>query len=199
MGGGPTGGPSPTGSDLNRLLRAVHALPAAASGLPGWDPLGDFRNRLADATELDAADRAFLAGRADQLEAALAGVTFALPRVVLHGDAHIGNLIDAPHGPVLCDFDSCCVGPAEWDLAPLPVSALRFGRPRRAHADLSARYGFDITGWHGFEVLQGIRDLKIVAGVLPGPGREPRAAAEFRRRMASLRAGRTSERWQRVQ
>jgi hypothetical protein len=26
---------------------------------------------------------------------------------VLHGDAHLGNVILRPDGPVLCDFDSC--------------------------------------------------------------------------------------------
>lgn len=197
----PDDGPTPTGWELARLLRSVHALPVdaehARGPLPEWDPVGDFRNRLADAAGLAADDRAFLARRADELEAALAGVEFALPRTVLHGDAHLGNLIASPAGAVLCDFDSCSVGPAEWDLVPMAVSAVRFGR-HAGQAELAAGYGFDVSIWPGFEVLRGIRDLKIVAGVFPRPGSGDPAAAELRRRMESLRAGRVSQRWTRV-
>lgn len=191
----PSVGPPPTGVDLARILRMVHRLPVPQGSLPSWDPLADFTNRLADATELAADDREFLQRRSDELAAALAELKFALPRAMLHGDAHLGNVIAGPDGPVICDFDSCCIGPPEWDLTPMAVSAVRFGRPARHQADLAAGYGFDVTSWEGFEVLRGIRDLKLVGGVFPGPGHGAQVAAEFRLRMASLRAGRIADRW----
>lgn len=191
----PEVGPTPTGGDLAGMLRVVHRLPLPVGALPQWDPLSDFRNRLRDAGELEPRDRRFLDRRCDELQTALAQLQFPLPRAVVHGDAHLGNVIPGPEGPVLCDFDSCCIGPPEWDLTPMAVSAVRFGRPAAHQADLAAGYGFDVTDWHGFEVLRDIRDLKIVAGVFPGPGRGPRVAAEFRRRMASLRSGRLHDRW----
>lgn len=191
----PSAGSAPTGADLAAMLRTVHRLPLPMGALPRWDPLSDFRNRLRDAVELEPRDRRFLDRRSDELSAAIEELRFPLPRAVVHGDAHLGNVIPGPAGPVLCDFDSCCIGPPEWDLVPMAVSAVRFGRPVAHQADLAAGYGFDVTDWDGFEVLRDIRDLKIVAGVFPGPGRGSRIAAEFRRRMASLRSGRLDDRW----
>lgn len=191
----PSVGPAPTGAELAAILRAVHQLPIPVRALPRWDPLSDFRNRLRDAVQLEPDDRRFLERRSDDLAAALEEVPFPLPRAVVHGDAHLGNVIPGAGGPVLCDFDSCCIGPPEWDLTPMAVSAVRFGRPAEHQADLVSGYGFDVTAWEGYEVLRGIRDLKIIAGVFPGPGRGRGVAAEFRRRMASLRSGRLHDRW----
>jgi len=188
-------GPTPGGAELAGILRTLHALPAPDGVFPGWEPLVDLDNRLADTPALSQADRSFLQRRCDELAAAASKLVFALPRAVLHGDAHLGNVISGPDGPVLCDFDSCCVGPPEWDLTPMAVSAVRFGRPAVHQRDLAARYGLDVTAWEGFDVLRGIRDLKIVAGAFPGRDRGPAVAAEFERRMASLRSGRTGDRW----
>jgi hypothetical protein len=190
----PPTGPRPGGADLARLLRAVHAVPPPRQGLPDWDPLTDFDNRVWDTT-MTRADRAFLLHRSAELATAAAELPFALPRAVLHGDAHVGNIIPGPRGPVLCDFDSCSLGPPEWDLTPIAVADVRFSRPAAHLRDFIATYGFDVRDWEGFEVLQGIRDLKLIAGVFPRPGSPPAVAAEFDRRMASLRAGRRSERW----
>ena len=41
--------------------------------LPAWNPVGDARRRLSDATGLDDADRAFLLERYDALEAVKQG------------------------------------------------------------------------------------------------------------------------------
>lgn len=191
-------GPPPGGADLARILRMIHRLPMPDGSFPPWDPLSDFTNRLRDAVDLQPEDREFLQRRSDELAAALADLEFALPRAVLHGDAHLGNMIPGSDGPVLCDFDSCCVGPPEWDLTPMAVSAVRFGRPAEHYADLASGYGVDVTSWEGYDVLRGIRDLKLVQGVFPAPGRGPGVPAEFRRRMASLRAGRVDDRWSRV-
>ncbi|MFN2494487.1 MAG: phosphotransferase [Pseudonocardiaceae bacterium] len=190
-------GPSPGGADLARLLRAVHAVPAPCRGLPEWDPLTDFDNRVWDTT-MTRADRAFLLHRSAELAAAAAELQFPLPTAVLHGDAHLGNVIPGPDGPVLCDFDSCSVGPPEWDLTPVAVADIRFGRPTAHQRDFTATYGFDVRTWEGFEVLHGIRDLKLIAGVFPRAGSTSAVQAEFARRMASLRAGRRFERWRAV-
>jgi hypothetical protein len=99
---------------------------------------------------------------------------------------------------VLCDFDSCAIGPPEWDLTPVAVADVRFGRPAAHQRDFIESYGFDVRGWEGFEVLHGIRDLKLIAGVFPRAGSPPAVQAEFDRRMASLRAGLLSERWRTI-
>lgn len=193
-------GPRPGGADLARLLRAVHALAPPQRGLPQWglpqwDPLTDFDNRVRHTTSMAPGDRDFLLRRSAELAAAVAELRFALPAAVLHGDAHLGNVIPGPEGPVLCDFDSCSVGPPEWDLTPVAVADVRFRRPPAHQRDFIQAYGFDVRDWEGFEVLHGIRDLKLIAGVFPRPGSPPAVQAEFDRRMASLRAGRRSEQW----
>jgi Phosphotransferase enzyme family len=190
-------GSRPGGADLAGLLRAVHAVPVYRA-LPDWDPLTDFDNRVRHTTMMACADRDFLLHRSAELAAAVAELNFALPATVLHGDAHLGNVIPGPGGPVLCDFDSCAIGPPEWDLTPISVSAVRFRRPPTHQRDFIKAYGFDVRGWEGFTVLHGIRDLKLIAGVFPRAGSPPAVQAEFDRRMASLRAGRLSDRWQTV-
>lgn len=191
-------GPVPGGANLASLLRAVHAVSAPCRALPNWDPLTDFDNRIRHTTTMAGTDRDFLLRRSADLAAAVAELNFALPRAVLHGDAHLGNVIPGPDGPVLCDFDSCSIGPPEWDLTPVSVADVRFSRPAAHQRDFIETYGFDVRDWEGFEVLHGIRDLKLIAGVFPRAGSPPAVLAEFDRRMASLRAGRLSERWRTV-
>ncbi|MGH3870875.1 MAG: phosphotransferase [Pseudonocardiaceae bacterium] len=191
-------GPPPGGASLAGLLRAVHAVPTPSRVLPTWDPLTDFDNRLRHTTSLSRKDRDFLLHRSAELATAVAELSFALPTAVVHGDAHLGNVIPGPGGPVLCDFDSCAIGPPEWDLTPVAVSDVRFSRPAAHQRDFIQTYGFDVRSWDGFEVLHGIRDLKLIAGVFPRVGSPPAVQAEFDRRMASLRAGRLSDRWRSV-
>jgi aminoglycoside phosphotransferase (APT) family kinase protein len=39
---------------------------------------------------------------------------------LLHGEPHRGNLLNAPTGPLLIDWETCCRGPVEFDLAHVP-------------------------------------------------------------------------------
>lgn len=60
--------------------------------------------------------RGFLTAEIDIIEAQrarLAEIEPLIPKGVIHGDAHLGNLIPASAGPVICDFDSTRVGPRE--------------------------------------------------------------------------------------
>lgn len=192
----PSIGRPATSADLARLLRQVHALPVPA-GLAGWAPLDAVRARVSDAEELAAADRAFLLDRCAELEAALAELEFPLPRGLVHGDAYPGNVIPGPDGPVLCDFDSSCVGPPEWDLTPLAVGRERFGDPPVRYRTFAAAYGFDVTSWPGFAVLRAIRELKLTTSVLPILRSRPQVRPELFRRLDDLRSGRTDARWTR--
>ncbi|TQV75563.1 phosphotransferase [Aliikangiella marina] len=42
----------------------------------------------------------------------------------LHGDPHLGNILNTKNGLLWCDFESVCYGPVEWDLSSLPETAL---------------------------------------------------------------------------
>lgn len=192
----PSIGRPATATDLARLLRRVHALPAP-DGLAEWAPFAAVRARVSDAEELGDADREFLLERCAELEDRLAGLEFPLPRGLVHGDAYPGNVIPGPDGPVLCDFDSSCVGPPEWDLTPLAVGRERFGDPPVHYRGFAAAYGFDVTSWSGFAVLRGIRELKLTTSVLPILRSRPQVRPELFRRLADLRSGRTDVRWTR--
>ncbi|PXY31758.1 phosphotransferase enzyme family protein [Prauserella muralis] len=190
----PDTGRRATSAELARLLRRVHALPAP-DGVGAWSPLADVRARVADAEELDTDDRRFLLQRCDEVQKRLETVTFALPRALVHGDAHPGNVIVGPDGPVLCDFDSACSGPPEWDLTPLAVGRERFGDPSAWYRGLAETYGFDVVRWEGFEVLRAARELKLTTSVLPILRSHPSVRHELHRRLDDLRAGRQHTRW----
>ncbi|GAB2653525.1 aminoglycoside phosphotransferase family protein [Saccharopolyspora gloriosae] len=191
----PEAGPAPDGADLGRLLRQVHDLPLPST-LPEWRPMPDVRRRLADAEDLDAADRAFLEQRCDDVEGRLEALDFPLPPSVVHGDAHLGNLISGPDGPLLCDLDSLCVGQPEWDLTPMAVGMLRLGAPAERYHRLSEVYGFDVTAWSGFQVLRDLRELKITVSVLPILRSNPGVRDQLRSRLRSMREGDTAARWE---
>jgi aminoglycoside phosphotransferase (APT) family kinase protein len=157
--------------------------------------LDDVRRRLADAEELADDDRAFLEARCAEVAERLADLRPVLPPGVVHGDAHLGNLISGPTGPVLCDFDSTCVGPREWDLTALPVGVARLGHPQRWYRQLVREYGFDVTRWAGYPVLREVRELKLTTSVLPILRSNPAVRPELRRRLAALRAGDTAATW----
>ena len=193
----PGGGARPRGRDLGRLLRRIHALPVPDFPLPAWHPLDDVRRRVDEAGNLDDADRKFLLHRCEEVAARLHELEFVLPASLVHGDAHLGNLIPSPAGPVLCDFDSSCMGPPEWDLTPLAVGVVRFGEPVGRYRELARTYGLDVTRWAGFPVLREVRELKLITSVLPIMTSNPGVRPELLRRLDDFRRGDTSARWSR--
>jgi aminoglycoside phosphotransferase (APT) family kinase protein len=193
----PEGGARPRGRDLGRLLRRIHALPVPDFPLPPWHPLDDVRRRVDEAGDLDDEDRKFLLYRCAEVHARIHELEFVLPTRLLHGDAHLGNLIPSPAGPVLCDFDSSCMGPPEWDLTPLAVGVIRFAEPVGRYRELARTYGLDVTQWPGFRVLREVRELKLITSVLPIMSSNPGVRPELLRRLDDFRRGDTSARWSR--
>lgn len=68
--------------------------------------------------ELAGADRTFLAGTLDRLRRAVSDS--GRPEQLLHGEPHPGNLLRTAAGPLFIDFETCCRGPVEFDLAHAP-------------------------------------------------------------------------------
>lgn len=70
--------------------------------------------------ELANADRAFLSSTLAKLRQAIddRGVGEQL----LHGEPHPGNVLSTKDGPLFVDLETCCRGPAEFDLAHVPES-----------------------------------------------------------------------------
>lgn len=42
------------------------------------------------------------------------------PEQLLHGEPHPGNILNAAHGPLFVDLETCCRGPIEFDLVHVP-------------------------------------------------------------------------------
>jgi hypothetical protein len=184
------GGPAPTPGDLAAVLHGIHALDQPPPELPAWSVTDGIGRRLATATGLDPDTHAFLAGQLTDLRArlaALADLPPLIPPGVIHGDAHLGNLIASPTGPALCDFDSTSVGPREWDLTPAAVGALRFDYRPDVHAGLVDAYGVDVTTWAGFATLRRLRELQLVTSVLPVLDTNPALRPQWRHRLNTFR------------
>jgi hypothetical protein len=194
---GEPSGHTPTIADLADLLARLHTLPVTHAALPVWDPIPDIRSRIKQSGHADPEDQAFLSERCDLIEDQLAAVRYVLPTVVMHGDAHLGNIIPSRTGPLWCDLDGVRLGPPEWDLVPVAVARLRFPTSVNTQQQLADTYGFDVTRWIGFPVLRALRELKLVTSALPAIGSNPVIRAEYKRRLRSIRTGDTHALWNR--
>jgi hypothetical protein len=110
-------------ADCAQALGLLHA------GMRTVDmPSPRFTDRIAEAEEVVAdparspelagADRAFLSGRLARVRRAVE--ERGAPEQLLHGEPHPGNVLATEHGPLFIDFETCCRGPVEFDLAHVP-------------------------------------------------------------------------------
>jgi aminoglycoside phosphotransferase (APT) family kinase protein len=187
--------PEPTVADLGRVLRRFHGLNAPTFAVPTWDPVGDARARLGDAEALRDSDRDLLLEWCDRLTPRVAELNARAERRLVHGDAHVGNLLRLPDGqPVMCDFDATCVGPWQVDLVAVAIGEARFGRAG-AHRALADAYGYDITTDSDWPLLREARELKMVAAAVPLLASAPGVANEFAVRLGSIVRGDPSAKW----
>ncbi|MFD5746065.1 phosphotransferase enzyme family protein [Streptomyces sp. NPDC127033] len=107
----------------------AHALERLHAGMRGLDiPTPHFTDRVAQAQRL-VADRDRTPALADADRELLGDTLRNLGRVIagrggaeqlLHGEPHPGNVLDTRNGPLFIDFETCCRGPVEFDLAHAP-------------------------------------------------------------------------------
>ncbi|MGX1273040.1 phosphotransferase enzyme family protein [Streptomyces phaeoluteigriseus] len=182
--------------DLAELLRLVHALPAPSFTLPPRDLLAGVERWLRLAGDaIDPADAAYLRERRDGFATAAAALTPRLSPGPIHGDALPRNVHIGPDGPVLVDLETFSADLREHDLVVLALSRDRYGLPAEAYDSFTDAYGWDVREWEGCAVLRGARETASCAWVAQHAPADPKALAEFRRRVASLRVGDESVRW----
>ncbi|MER6524179.1 aminoglycoside phosphotransferase family protein [Streptomyces sp. NPDC001508] len=182
--------------DLAEVLRLVHALPAAPFELPPRELLAGVERwlRLAGDT-IDPADAAYLRARRDGFAVAAAALTPRLRPGPIHGDALPRNVHIGPDGPVLVDLETFSADLREHDLVVMALSHDRYGLPAAAYDSFTEAYGWDVRAWEGCSVLRGARETASCAWVAQHAPANPKALAEFRRRVASLRDGDETVRW----
>ncbi|WP_149180740.1 aminoglycoside phosphotransferase family protein [Streptomyces sp. TRM49041] len=182
--------------DLAALLRRVHELPAPPFPLPHRDLLGGVERWLRLAGDaIDPADAAYLRARRDGFTEAAAALAPRLKPGPIHGDALPRNVHVGPDGPVLVDLETFAVDLREHDLVVLALARDRYGLDPAAYDAFTGAYGWDVREWEGCAVLRGARETASCAWVAQHAPADPKALAEFRRRVASLRDGDPEVRW----
>ncbi|MFF3327674.1 phosphotransferase enzyme family protein [Streptomyces sp. NPDC002889] len=183
-------------ADLAGLLRLVHALPSPSFTLPRRELLGGVERWLRLAGEaIDPADAAYLRARRDGFADAAAGLVPHLPPGPIHGDALPRNVHVGPDGPVLVDLETVSSDLREHDLVVMALSRDRYGLDPGAYDAFTEAYGWDVRDWEGCAVLRGARETASCAWVAQHAPADPKALAEFRRRVASLREDDPEVRW----
>lgn len=190
-------------ADLARLLRTLHGLldeyPAAA-GFPHWDPFDEIEQRLR-ALELEAdgwpgqAQIDLLRGWSRRNRDELGAVEWALPGGLIHGDAHVGNVLTDRSGTdLMIDLDAVAQGRREWDLVPTAVSRLRFRSAPDSLESFTAAYGFDLLQWSGWPVMRRTRELYMTSWLMSVANSGERRE-EVNHRMRSLAMGDEQASW----
>lgn len=144
---------------------------------------------------VDPADAAYLRARRDAYAGEVAALTPRLPLGPIHGDALPRNVHVGPDGPVLVDLETVSSDLREHDLVVMALSLDRYGLPAASYEAFVTAYGWDVREWEGCVVLRGARETASCAWVSQHAPDNPKALAEFRRRVASLRDGDTATRW----
>jgi Ser/Thr protein kinase RdoA (MazF antagonist) len=116
--------------DLGRMARELHGIPALPCVLGHWDPIDRIERRL---TSLARHGSPFqrsavallrpLVQAADEVVHAAGADTSGWG--LIHGDLHVGNMMNDRHGSVLIDFEEATNGPRVWDLIPMAVAVKR--------------------------------------------------------------------------
>ncbi|MFG2606130.1 phosphotransferase [Streptomyces sp. NPDC048514] len=182
--------------DLALLLRIVHELPSPGFALPPRELLSGVERWLRLAGDaIDPADAAYLRARRDGFAAAAAALAPRLTPGPIHGDALPRNVHIGPDGPVLVDLETFSADLREHDLVVMALSRDRYGLPAEAYDAFTEAYGWDVREWEGCAVLRGARETASCAWVAQHAPANPKALAEFRRRVASLRDEDATVRW----
>ena len=185
-------------SDVAALIRRLHELSEPADvALPDLKPFGHAEDPVPVFEGLDPEDAAFLRERFVWARQTFPTLPFVLDSGVIHGDANVGNvLVDERGQAVLIDLDNFSNGPREWDLIQTALFADRLGwhtaEEYRTFVDV---YGYDITGWEGYETLADMREVAMTAWMSRKAAGDSGAAAEARKRIAAMRTGGSRRDW----
>jgi Phosphotransferase enzyme family len=179
----------PTAAEVGAALARLHL---AAADCPA--ELGDLtpgREQISqglDALEREAVLGPAVVGTLRAEHARLLGRLPGRPAIVLHGDAHAGNLMAAAGSWQWIDLEETCRGPAEWDLVcmadqagPDAPAALRAyaegsGRPMPTAAELAP--------FHDLRMLEAVVWTNCMAHLYPARYRD-----QARDRLAKVLSG----------
>jgi Phosphotransferase enzyme family len=193
-------GPLSRGSvvDMAAVLRQMHPLrPPAELGVKSLQPFHRLAERI-ETSPIDEATRANLRAVLVELQDRWTDASLD-SSATLHGDAHTSNLVRGSDGRLaLIDLETCCIGPAEWDLALTATYATSLGWVSRAdYADFVRVYGADVTASPAWPLLRRVRELRMTAWLAQKAGESAETAVEVKHRVACLLDPDLPRRWSR--
>jgi len=182
---------------LARCLHQLHAVPLPTRPLLNpVNPFARFDERLASARTLTADDRDFLAKLRDQLAAQWDHASFDLPASVVHGDAHMDNLLKTANGRLaFVDLESVAIGHPEWDLTLTALYHECGWFTARQYSEFAAVYGYDVRTSRAWPILRGIRMLRMTTWLAQTAADFPERETQLRHRIVSLRDGTAPSGW----
>jgi aminoglycoside phosphotransferase (APT) family kinase protein len=181
-------------TDLARVLRRLHGLPAPPIDLPETNPLGSLPADLEHENDvLTAPQRDWLRDRCAAITTEYPTATMppSLGRGLLHGDAHAGNLLPTSGTYLLGDWDSVSYGPQAQDLIPTLHRVSHLGYPRAEWIELCSAYGVDsgIEKHPSVRLLQRAREIRSLAAYIRGAQSRPEMRVELSKRLRTLMTG----------
>ena len=191
--------PAPTSAEMGNILRELHAQGDPEFALPSLDdPFASVAAAINEAPDaMSPANQLWLRERITSLRRHWSALDFPRPAGLIHGDAHIGNLMRAASGQaVLGDWDHVATGPREWDLAQIHYMDRRFGRAGENGIDAFAdAYGWDIRTWPGLDTLIAIREITGLSPYIRAARDRPDYRQQLAYRLRTLQSGDTQARW----
>lgn len=195
-----TDSPAPTGADIGTVLRDLHAQGDPPIPLRQLDdPFASVAAAMDEAPDsMLETSRSWLADRISWLRNWWSTMDFPLPAGLIHGDAHISNLMRAASGEVILgDWDHVAIGPREWDVVQIHYMQRRFGRVGDGGIEaFTAAYGWDIRGWPGLDTLIAIREITGLSPYIRSARDRSVYGQQLAYRLRTLQAGDTSARWE---
>jgi Ser/Thr protein kinase RdoA (MazF antagonist) len=191
---------APTSAEMGDILRVLHAQDDPPYPLPSFnDPFVSVAAAISQVPDaMSPPSRSWLENRITALRRQWSELDFPRPAGLIHGDAHIGNLIRAASGQaILGDWDHIATGPREWDLAQIHYMDRRFGRAGKdGTSTFATAYGWDIRTWPGLESLIAIREITGLAPYIRTARDRPSYRQQLAYRLHTLQSGDKQARWE---
>ncbi|WP_230416531.1 phosphotransferase family protein [Micromonospora tarapacensis] len=182
---------------LAGCLRRLHAIPTPPTSLlTRLDPFARFEKRVAAATMLDDADSVFLTELRDRLAEQWRRANFDLGEAVIHGDAHMDNLLQTRDGrAAFVDLETVAIGPPEWDLTLTALYHECGWFSASEYANFVDAYGYDVRTSAAWPVLRGIRMVRMTTWLAQSAENSFERETQLRHRLATLRDGTAPAGW----
>ncbi len=145
--------PRAAGAALRECHEALRGYPGDLPLLGRLSEAEALLARLAGELTIDDAAALALQRRFDDLLPLLH--TLRSPIQPLHGDAHLGNVLSGPDGPLWNDWEDTCLGPVGWDAGCLLVTSAQAGAAAALDAAGIALDPAELALWLEARRLQG--------------------------------------------